>query len=127
MGVTFKHRGSFDNLERFIKNYDVRRIERILNTYGKLGVQALASVTPIDSGLTASSWRYEIDVSRGSFTISWMNDHLTSAGTPVAILLQYGHGTRNGGYVQGQDYINPAIGPIFDQIADAVWQEVRAV
>lgn len=127
MGVVFKHRGNFKNVERFVKNYNVRKMIDILDAYGRQGVQALASATPVDSGLTASSWRYEIDVSRGSFSISWHNDNLTSAGTPVAILIQYGHGTRNGGYVQGLDYINPAISKIFDDIADAVWQEVRAL
>lgn len=127
MGVSFRHRGNFNNVERFVKNYNVNRITKVLDSYGREGVRALASATPEDSGLTASSWGYEISVSRGSFSILWYNDNKTSAGTPVAILLQYGHGTGTGGYVQGRDYINPAIEPIFNKIADAVWQEVKAI
>lgn len=127
MGVSFRHKGNFNNIERFVKKYDVNRIIKLLDSYGREGVRALSSATPEDSGLTASSWRYETDVSRGSFSIAWYNDNTTSTGTPVAILLQYGHGTGTGGYVQGRDYINPAIEPIFNRIADAVWQEVKAI
>lgn len=127
MGVTFKHRGSFDNAKRFFKKYDVNRIVKILDRYGQEGVRALESATPVDSGITAGSWSYSTNISRGSFSIEWTNNNLTSTGTPVAILIQYGHGTRNGGYVQGTDFINPAIAPVFDRIADAVWQEVRAI
>lgn len=127
MGVVFKHRGSLKNLERFIKSYDKQKLINILDKYGKTGVQALASATPKNSGLTANSWGYETSISRGSFFIIWTNNNVTSNGTPIVILLQYGHGTKNGGYIQGEDFINPAIRPIFDEIADAVWREVSSL
>lgn len=95
-----------------------------LNQYGELGVQALSSATPKDSGETASSWNYKIETANGRTSISWYNTNLTKDGDPIAILLQYGHGTGTGGYVQGRDYINPAIQPIFDNIADQVWKVV---
>lgn len=125
MGVTFKHRGNFNRLEKFLKNADRQKLMSVLDRYGREGVSALALATPVDSGKTASSWSYRIGTSRGSFFIIWENSHVTSTGTPVAILLQYGHGTRGGGYVQGREFINSAISPIMDQIAEAVWQEVK--
>lgn len=124
MGVFFNHRGSFKNTETFLKRYNVNRMRSVLEKYGQKGVSALSSATPRDSGSTADSWAYGIDISKQNFSIYWYNTNLTSAGTPVAILLQYGHATKNGGYVQGADYINPAIVPIFDEIAEAVWREV---
>jgi len=123
--IRITHRGNFNNLERFLKNYDKSKLIGILNSYGRKGVAALKSATPVDSALTANSWGYRTSVSRGSFFIIWTNDNFTSNGTPVAILIQYGHATRGGGLVKGQDFINPAIMPIFEKIADAVWQEVR--
>ena len=90
-----------------------------------MGVSALESATPVDSGLTASSWDYEIHQSRNSAKIVWTNSNINQ-GVPIAIILQYGHGTRNGGYVQGRDYINPAIKPVFDRIAEGVWKEVTS-
>lgn len=127
MGVTFKHRGNFNNLEKFLKSYNPQNIVKILEYYGREGVRALQSATPVASGITANSWAYDIDVSKSSFSISWTNSHTTKTGTPIVILLQYGHGTRQGGLVQGVDFINPAIEPIFNDIAEAVWEEVRAV
>ena len=124
MGVVFKHRGSFKHIERFAKGYDRQKLLRILDSYGRKGVKALAAATPIDSGLSADSWGYRTSVSRGSFFIIFTNNHFTNSGTPVVILIQYGHGTRNGGYVEGRDFINPAIKPVFDEIAAAVWREV---
>ena len=94
-----------------------------LDKYGKEGVAALASATPVDTGLTASSWSYEIKQKNGSISISFKNSNIQN-GVPIAIILQYGHGTRNGGWVQGRDYINPAIQPIFDRIANDAWREV---
>ena len=122
--VTFRHKGNFRNTEKFLNGYDKDRLLRVLNTYGAEGVRALASATPIDSGVSASSWSYRVDISASSFSITWENSAKTYQGTPIVILLQYGHGTRNGGYVQGIDFINPAITPIMDKIADAVWREV---
>jgi hypothetical protein len=94
-----------------------------LDRYGQEGVAALASATPVDSGLTARSWYYEIKRDRNSATISFLNSNIQN-GVPIAVILQYGHGTRNGGWVQGRDYINPAIQPIFDKIANSAWKEV---
>lgn len=98
----------------------------ILNKYGQMGVDALKAATPVDSGLTANSWGYEIRTSRemGYYSIIWTNSHVEKGWANIAILLQYGHGTRNGGYVQGRDYINPAMRPIFDEIARKIWEEV---
>jgi hypothetical protein len=94
-----------------------------LDKYGREGVAALASATPVDTGQTANSWYYEVVIKNGSATISFHNSNIQN-GVPIAIILQYGHGTRNGGWVQGRDYINPAIQPIFDKIANQAWKEV---
>lgn len=95
----------------------------VLNKYGQMGVDALASATPIDSSRTANSWSYEIERKRGRFKLIFRNSNM-AGGSPVAILIQYGHGTGTGGYVQGRDYINPVIRPLFDRIANDVWREV---
>ena len=121
--IVIKQSGNFNNTERFLKGAKKLHIEKILDRFGKEGVRALASATPVDSGLTANSWGYDVSVSRGSYSITWTNSNVVN-GVPIAIILQYGHGTGTGGYVQGRDYINPAIKPIFDMIANAIWQEV---
>ena len=121
--ITFRHRGDFKNTEKFFKQITKRKYTRILESYARQGVAALASATPIDSGLTSKSWSYEISVSKNSISITWTNSNEV-AGVPLAILLQYGHGTNNGGYVQGRDYINPAMRPIFDKMAEDLWREV---
>lgn len=121
--IKISHKGSFDNTEKFLKKISTADFMRNLARYGEMGVQALASATPIDSGLTASSWGYEIEESAGAYTIYWVNNNVNN-GVNIAIILQYGHGTGTGGYVQGRDYINPAIRPIFDEIADSAWKEV---
>lgn len=121
--IVFKHSGNFNKTENFLKRISNHRYTNLLNKYGQEGVDALASATPIDSGATASSWRYELVEEKDSISIIWSNSN-TSDGIPVAILLQYGHATRDGGFVQGQDFINPAIQPIFDRIANDVWKEV---
>lgn len=98
---------------------------KVLEKYGAMGVAALQNATPKESGETADSWYYEIASKPGYFSIRWLNSHLEGPGRiPIAVLLQYGHGTRNGGYIQGRDYINPAMRPIFDQIAADMWREV---
>ena len=122
--IKYTLKGSFKNSEKFfegIKKLLPQKINSILNEYGRQGVVALQSVTPKDSGTTSDSWSYSL-IPMG---IVWSNSNATNEGTPIAILLQYGHGTRNGGYVQGRDYINPAVRPIFDKIADACWKEVE--
>lgn len=121
--ISFRQKGDFSKLTRFLEK--AKNAVRLgdLDRYGRAGVAALASVTPVDSGLTASSWYYEVENKNGSARISFYNSNIQN-GVPIAIILQYGHGTRNGGWVQGRDYINPAIQPIFDQIANDAWREV---
>lgn len=97
-----------------------------LDRYGQMGVAALSNATPVESGLSAHSWYYKVARSGSSFSIEWHNSHVTASGTPVVILLQYGHGTGTGGYVQGRDFINPAMRPIMDQIANEVWKVVTS-
>ena len=121
--ITFRHKGDFSKLTKFLER--AKQTVRIgdLNKYGRAGVAALMSATPVDTGLTASSWYYDIENKNGSVTITFNNSNIQN-GVPIAIVLQYGHGTRNGGWVQGRDYINPAIQPIFDEIAEKAWREV---
>lgn len=121
--ITIKHKGDFKNTERFFKNSRNLRIEDILNKYGQVGVTALAAATPSETGLTAASWSYEIEVGSKSSSIYWTNSN-ENQGVNIAVILQYGHGTGTGGYVSGRDYINPTIQPIFDEIADEAWKEV---
>lgn len=123
--ITIKSKGSFKNTEGFINKILKRDLYSRLNAYGREGVEALSSATPLNSGLTASSWYYEIIKSSNFVTIRWLNSNIVD-GIPVVILLQYGHGTGTGGYVQGYDFINPAIKPIFDKIANSVWKEVTS-
>ena len=121
--ITFRQKGDFSKLTKFLER--AKEVVKLgdLDKYGREGVAALASATPVDSGLTAASWSYEITNRNGSATISFKNSNIQN-GVPIAIILQYGHGTRNGGWVQGRDYINPAIQPIFDRIANEAWREV---
>ena len=121
--ITFRPKGDFSKLTRFLER--AKETVRLgdLDKYGRQGVAALSSATPIDSGLTAESWYYEIENKKGSATITFYNSNVQN-GVPIAIVLQYGHGTRNGGWVQGRDYINPAIQPIFDEIVNEAWREV---
>lgn len=116
--------GSFTNIERFYNKVRSGHVFANLNQYGREGVNALSNSTPVDSGLAASSWGYRIIRSRNGPTIEWYNTNVES-GANVVILLQYGHGTKNGGWVSGRDFINPAIQPVFDRIAEDVWKEVR--
>lgn len=121
--ITFRHKGDFSKTTRFLERakHAVRLAD--LDKYGREGVAALASATPVDSGLTASSWYYEITYDKSGAKITFYNSNIND-GVPIAIILQYGHGTGTGGYVQGRDYINPAIQPIFDRIRDEAWREV---
>ena len=121
--ITFRQKGDFSKLTRFLER--AKETVRLgdLDKYCRQGVAALSSATPIDSGLTAESWYYEIENKKGSATITFYNSNVQN-GVPIAIVLQYGHGTRNGGWVQGRDYINPAIQPIFDEIVNEAWREV---
>lgn len=121
--ISFKQKGDFSKLTRFLEKAKGAVRLGDLDKYGREGVAALASATPVDSGQTANSWRYEIVHKQGSVTIAFYNSNIQN-GVPIAIILQYGHGTRNGGWVQGRDYINPAIQPIFDKIVNNSWREV---
>ena len=121
--LTISHKGDFSKTSKFFKTMSNLKFANIMNKYGNEGVRALASVTPVDSGKTASSWTYEVNSSKGGSSITWINTNIIN-GASIAILLQYGHGTGTGGYVQGRDYINPALKPIFDKIANDAWKEV---
>ena len=121
---SFRQKGDFSKLTKFLERAKETVYLGDLNKYGRQGVAALASATPIDSGETAESWYYEIENNKESATITFYNSNVQN-GVPIAIILQYGHGTRNGGWVEGRDYINPAIQPIFDQIVDDAWREVN--
>lgn len=121
--IKFRQRGDFSKLTRYLER--VKEVVRLgdLDKYGREGVAALASATPVDSGLTASSWYYTIEQGNGSAKISFHNSNIQN-GVPIAIILQYGHGTGTGGWVEGRDYINPAIQPLFDKITNDAWREV---
>ena len=121
--ISFRQTGDFSKLTRFLER--AKETVRLgdLDKYGREGVAALSSATPIDSGLTGDSWYYKIDNKHGSAKISFYNSNIQD-GVPIAIILQYGHGTGTGGWVEGRDYINPAIQPIFDKIANDAWREV---
>jgi hypothetical protein len=121
--ITVESKGGFPNTERFFKRVQEQQIFSVLDRYGQEGVKALAHATPVDSHLTASSWTYEILRQKGSYSIIWGNTNVVD-GRPIAILIQYGHGTGTGGYVAGRDYINPALRPIFDRAVNVVWKEV---
>lgn len=121
--ITFRQKGDFSKMTRFLEKAKEAVRMGDLDKYGREGVAALASATPIETGLTANSWFYEIEHKNGSSTISFHNSNIQN-GVPIAIILQYGHGTRNGGWVQGRDYINPSIQPLFDKIANEAWREV---
>ena len=123
--IRFESKGSFKNTDKFLSRMSKRAIFKSLNAYGQKGVAALASATPKASGVTANSWYYEIDRDGKNYSIVWKNSN-SNDGAIIAILLQYGHGTGTGGYVAGRDFINPAIRPIFDQIAEDVWKEVTS-
>lgn len=121
--ISFRQKGDFSKLTHFLEKAKEAVSFGDLDKYGREGVAALASATPIDSGQTANSWYYKIINNNGSATIAFYNSNIQN-GVPIAIILQYGHGTRNGGWVQGRDYINPAIQPIFDKIVNDAWREV---
>lgn len=125
MKIVFESTGSFKKTESFLDFLQGDSIYRSLERYAQEGVRALAAATPVESGLTAASWSAEVVKKRGSYQIIWSNSHVVS-GAPIAILLQYGHGTGTGGYVAGRDYINPAIQPVFDRIANDVWKAVTS-
>ena len=121
--ISFRHKGDFSKTTRYLERVKGAVRLGILDKYGREGVAALSSATPVDSGLTARSWYYEVEHKNGSAKITFNNSNIQN-GVPIAIILQYGHGTGTGGWVQGRDYINPAIQPIFDRIVNDAWREV---
>lgn len=121
--ITFRQRGDFSKFTNYLERLKEVAKKSDLDKYGREGVAALSSATPVRTGATANSWYYEINHQNGSVSISFYNSNINK-GVPIAIILQYGHGTRNGGWVQGRDYINPAIQPVFDRIANDAWEEV---
>lgn len=121
--IVLKNKGDFSKTTNFLKRITKLDYKSILSKYGKMGVDALAKATPVDTGLTASSWSYEIVEDDGGATIYWKNSNVVK-GISIAVILQYGHGTGTGGYVEGIDYINPALRSIFEGIADDAWKEV---
>ena len=123
MPIVFTQKGDFKKTFKFLFKLRNREFLQKIDQYGQMGVEALANATPKRSGKTAESWTYEIHYTGSSVEIVWINTN-ENKGRNIAVLIQYGHGTRNGGYVQGIDFINPAMAPIFEEIADGVWQEV---
>lgn len=129
MKINFQHKGNFNKLEKFlVKGLKIKPVTRmILDKYGKMGVEALRAATPKDTGKTADSWYYTIEEDEhGDMKIVWANSNVTDRNIHVAILLQYGHATKNGGFVKGIDYINPAINSVFQKMADEAWKEVNS-
>lgn len=124
--IFIKQRGSFDKTEKFLKKSFGRDYISVLQKFGQQGVSALSAATPIDSGMTAVSWSYEIKQESSRISIIWKNSNVNK-GVNIAIILQYGHATGNGGYAEGIDYINPALKPIFEKMADAAWKEVTRI
>lgn len=124
--ISISNRGSFKNTEKLLKKSLGLDYISVLEKYGREGVQALSAATPVDSGKTSTSWNYRINRNRTGISLEFYNTNVNK-GVNIAIILQYGHGTRQGGWVQGRDYINPALKPIFDQLADAAWKEVTSI
>lgn len=123
--IEFHQSGNFTRTSRFLASIDRNQLFRQLSPYAEQGVKALSDATPRRTGETAASWSYEIEISSKNIVISWTNSRMANDGkTPVAILIQQGHGTRNGGYVEGIDYINPALRPVFEKIVEAICDKV---
>ena len=121
--IRFEQKGNFKKLDRYFQRVRNAVSNIDLDQFGKRGVAALSSATPIDTGLAAKSWYYKIIKTKNSTTITFNNSDIEN-GVPIAIILQYGHATKNGGWVEGRDYINPSIQPIFDELAKNAWREV---
>jgi hypothetical protein len=124
--ISFRQKGDFSKLNRYFERVKETAKIGVLDKYGRAGVSALSSATPIDTGKTAASWYYEIKRQNGGVSLEFFNSNVNK-GVPIAIILQYGHGTGTGGWVEGRDYINPAIQPIFDQLAKEAWEEVTKI
>lgn len=125
--LTFSHVGNFEKTTSFLNDVQRRKLRKSLEVYGQMGVDALSAATPVDTGKTAASWSYTIKTGKKGLSIIWKNSNLAKDGSPIALLIQYGHATARGGYVEGRDYINPALKPVFEHILHNVWKEVTAV
>lgn len=123
--IKVEAKGNFDKTEKFLKKMSKREVRSTLNKYGERGVALLRQSTPVRSGRTASSWSFKINSSGGRHEIIWSNSNV-NRGVNIAMIIQYGHGTRNGGYVQGIDYINPVTAQVFEEMADELWREVTS-
>lgn len=124
--ITFRQKGDFSKTEKFLKKSMGRNYVKVLEKFGQYGVEALTAATPVDTGMTAVSWSYKIIQNEDGMSVEWYNDNINDH-VNIAIILQYGHATRNGGWVEGRDYINPALQPIFDLLAEAAWKEVTSL
>lgn len=124
--IRIKQKGDFSKVTHYFQRVEKAAKIKDLDKYGKKGVAALSKATPVATGKTANSWYYEITKENGAVRISFCNSNIQN-GVPIAIILQYGHGTRNGGWVEGRDYINPAIQPLFDEMANDAWKEVTMI
>lgn len=124
--ISVTTKGDFKNFNKFVKHMSRRDYLKIVEKYARMGVEALSEATPIDTGETASLWDYEIYTTKRSTKIVWTNDNITRDGTPIPILLQFGHATKDGGYVEGIDFINPALAPVFKKMVEQVWKEVTS-
>lgn len=126
MVVNFKHSGDFNKTTKFL-NFVSKGdyLKNALQKYGQMGVEALASATPVDTGITAASWSYEIEVTGGTVAINWKNSS-NNKSISIVYLLVNGHGTGTGGWVEGRDFITPAIEPVMNEIIDQVWKEVKS-
>lgn len=125
--ITFEQIGDFNNTKKYLTRLQQDQISILLDRYGAEGVRILSLVTPKETGVTASSWTYEIVKAKSGVSLYFSNSHVTKTGTPIAILIQYGHGTGTGGYVPPNDFLNPALRPLFDKMADEIWKEVTAL
>jgi hypothetical protein len=124
--ISIDQKGDFAALTTYLNKLNKQNNIEILNKYGKEGVRLLSSATPVRSGKTAASWYYKIEQSKNTISLNFYNSNINK-GVPIAIILQYGHGTRNGGWVQGRDYINPVVQPLFNKIAQEAWKEVTKI
>lgn len=124
--ISIRQKGNFNKTEKLLKKSFGRKYLDVLEKYALQGVEALSAATPVKTGLTAASWNYKITQNGSNISIVWENTNIQKY-VNIALILQYGHGTRNGGYVEGRDYINPALRPIFDKMADAAWKEVTSI
>lgn len=122
--ITFTHKGDFKGTSELLKSLRGPFNHIDFNKFGRMGVEALRAATPVRTGLTANSWTFDVKKTSNTVTITWSNTNVQNGWANIAVLIQYGHGTRNGAYVKGIDYVNPAMKPLFDQIADDAWKEV---